>query len=172
MGLLLIAAVVSASSWAQTLLNIDSAKPSGSTVKAAPVSPSVYAPVEPPAASVPGTLYVPAEFERTLNETDAEFIVRMNAQQHVVEAQQKELLASHQAKLSALMKDFGPRPRTEADVERFAAYEERAKADAAKAKELAKRTRATADAGVTVGADEMLQPMQKMPPQGAGQSYQ
>lgn len=153
LGLLGVALLVIAPAWSQSLLNLDFGHVRG----AAPAT-ATYAPAEPPAASVPGTLYVPPAYERKLNETDQAFIARMKVQQDVVNRQQAEALAGHRSAMEALARDAGPRMRTADDDARLAAYEAKVEALRVESAMLSKRVHATAAAGVTVDRAEMMSP--------------
>lgn len=162
LGLLLVlAGLLTAPAWAQSLLNLDTSPRPAASLPA----PAAYAPAEPPAASVPGTLYVPPEYERELNESDEAFIARMKIQQEQVKREQAALLAQHNQAMAALAQSVGPRARTADDDERLAAYNAKVQATREQALVAAKRVHATAAIGVTTGADEMLQPKQAMPAQ-------
>lgn len=153
LGLIGVAMLLIAPAWSQSLLNLDFGQARG----AAPAK-ATYAPAEPPAASVPGTLYVPPAYERKLNETDEAFIARMKVQQDVVNRQQAEALAAHRSAMEALVRDAVPRMRTADDDARLAAYEAKVEALRGESAMLSKRVHATAAAGVTVDRAEMMSP--------------
>ncbi|KAF1702950.1 hypothetical protein [Pseudoxanthomonas kaohsiungensis] len=106
---------------AQPLINLD--EPREAAARRLPIM-DAYAPAEPPAASVPGTLYVPAGFERGLNEPDAQFVARMKVKQDAATKQQAVLLSEHAAAMQRIAQISGGRQRTAEDDAATAAWQQ------------------------------------------------
>lgn len=90
--------------------------------KPAPTQPGRYAPALPPAASVPGTLYVPPEAAYRLNESDAQFVARQTVRQEELKREQAQLLQDHAQAMRRLSQVTAGRPRTAEDDQAAAQY--------------------------------------------------
>jgi len=127
LGVVLVAGLLAGTAIARPpLTGFGAPQPAADAVatKPAPAQPARYSPALPPAASVPGTLYVPPEAAYRLNESDAQFVARQTVRQEELKREQAKLLQDHAAAMRALSQVAAGRPRTAEDDQAAAQYQQ------------------------------------------------